>query len=131
MELVEKRGSDACIASVLTSDYGHRIALSWTGRGVLPEEPTAVVPHGGVCVQRRLACSAGSSPAGVAVRSPVARIAERREIDDLKPIDRPSYREGASHRAVTKVNADMASKVRSPEGRAHIPRAKAAWAAEI
>ena len=48
MELVAKRISGACIASVLTSDYGHRIALSWTGRGVLPEEPTAVVPHGGV-----------------------------------------------------------------------------------
>jgi hypothetical protein len=87
--------------------------------------------HVRLCVQRRLACSAGDSPAGVAIRSPVAWIAGRRETDDLKPIDRPSYREGASHRAVTKVNADVASKVSRPEGRACNRRAKAAWAAEI
>jgi len=40
-------------------------------------------------------------------------------------------REGASHRAVTKVNADVAPKVNGPEGRARNRRAKAAWAAEI
>src|SRR5207245_8061505 len=51
-----------------------------------------------------------NKPAGVEVRSPVARVAERSESDDLKPIDKPSLREGASHRAVTKVNADVASK---------------------
>jgi hypothetical protein len=39
------------------------------------------------CVQQRLARSAGVSPAGVTARDPVARIAGRREIDDLKPID--------------------------------------------
>jgi hypothetical protein len=43
---------------------------------------------GPVCVQRRLARSAGVRPAGVAARSPVAWIAGRREIDDLKPIDK-------------------------------------------
>ena len=43
-------------------------------------------------------------------QSPVAWIADRSESDDLKPIDKPSLREGASHRAVTKVNADVASK---------------------
>ena len=43
-------------------------------------------------------------------QNPVARIAERSESDDLKPIDKPSAREGASHRAVTQVNADEASK---------------------
>src|SRR6266850_8247050 len=56
---------------------------------VLSEEPTAVTPHGGICggesqqwlsyptnppvrlcVQRRLACSAGDKPAGVEVRAP-------------------------------------------------------------
>ena len=56
---------------------------------VLSEEPTAVTPHGGfcggesqqwlsyptdlpvrLCVQRRLACSAGDKPAGVEVRAP-------------------------------------------------------------
>ena len=36
-----------------------------------------------------------------------------------------------SHRAVTKVNAEVASKVIGSEGRAHIRRAKAAWVAEI
>ena len=67
------------------------------------------------CVQRRLACSAGDSPAGVEVRSPVAWIANRTETDYLKPIDRPSLREGASHRAVTQVNADVASKFFTPK----------------
>src|ERR1700720_4018580 len=35
------------------------------------------------------------------------------------------------NRAVTKVNAKVASKVIEPEGRARIRRAKAAWVAEI
>jgi hypothetical protein len=39
-----------------------------------------------LCVQQRLACSAGDKPARVKARSPVARMAERREIKDLKPI---------------------------------------------
>ena len=82
------------------------------------------------CVQRR-ACSVGDRSAGAEIRSPVAWIAGWRETDDLKPIDRPSYREGASHRAVTKVNVDVASKMQRPEGRARNRRAKAAWAAEI
>jgi len=37
-------------------------------------------------------------------------MAERREIEDLKPIDKAIEGWGASHRAVTKVNAEMASK---------------------
>ena len=37
----------------------------------------------------------------IEVRSPVAWIASRRETEYLKPIDKPSLREGASHRAVT------------------------------
>jgi len=41
-----------------------------------------------LCVQRRLAGSAGGSPAGVKARSPVAGMAERRETEFLKPIDR-------------------------------------------
>jgi hypothetical protein len=36
-----------------------------------------------------------------------------------------------SHRAVTKVNAEVASKVRRSEGRARTRRAKAAWVVEI
>ena len=55
----------------------------------------------GLCVQRRLVCSAGDSPAGVRIRSPVAWIAGRRETEFLKPIDKVSLGEIASHRAVT------------------------------
>jgi len=55
------------------------VRLSVTGRGK---------PHAGMCVQRRLACSAGDSPVGVKARSPVARIAGWRETEILKPIDK-------------------------------------------
>ena len=113
---------------------------------VLSEEPTAVTPHGGICggesqqwlsyptnlhvrlcVQRRLACSAGERPAGARVRSPVVWIAGWRETKTLKPIDNVSLGKTTSHRAVTTVNAKVASKVRSPEGRVLNRRAKAAW----
>jgi hypothetical protein len=81
-----------------------------------PPEPKVGAPVlDPTCVQQRLACSAGDSPVGVEVRSPVAWIAGRRETDYLKPIDRPSLREGASHRAVTQVNADVASKFFIPK----------------
>jgi len=45
------------------------------------------------CVQLRLACSAGVSPAGVGVRSPVVWIAGWRETKTLKPIDKASFGE--------------------------------------
>src|SRR5208283_6109822 len=61
--------------------------------------------HVRLCVQRKLACSAGDSPAGVRVRSPVVWIAGWRETKTLKPIDKATERVVASHRAVTKVNA--------------------------
>ena len=51
-------------------------------------------------------------------QSPVAWMAGRRETDDLKPIDKAIFGMVASHRAVTKVNAEVAPKVRSPGGRA-------------
>ena len=47
-----------------------------------------------LCVQPRLACSAGDKPARVKARSPVARMAERREIKDLKPIDKAINKDG-------------------------------------
>ena len=65
------------------------------------------------------------------VRRPVVWIAGWRETKTLKPIDNVPLGETTSRRAVMKVNANVASKVRSPEGRAHIWRAKAAWGAEI
>ena len=72
--------------------------------------------HVRLCVQRRLVCSAGVSPAGVKVRIPVAWIAGWRETKTLKPIDRCSLGEHARHWAVTKVNVDVASKVKRSEG---------------
>jgi hypothetical protein len=102
---VNQRGRGVCM-SVLEL----RRASGKAHEGKPRSEPDWGNPTVRECVQRRLACSAGDSPAGAETRSPVAWIAERREIDDLKPIDRPSLREGASHRAVTKVNADVASK---------------------
>jgi hypothetical protein len=90
-------------------------------------KPYSGKPNVRLCVQRRLACSAGVSPAGVKVRSPVARIAGWRETKTLKPIDKTIERVVASHRAVTKVNAEVASKIRSPGGRAPNRSVKAVW----
>ena len=61
--------------------------------------------HVRLCVQRRLACSAGDKPAGVKSQNPVVWIAEVMETETLKPIDKVSLGEATSHRAVTKVNA--------------------------
>jgi len=61
--------------------------------------------HVRLCVQQRLACSAGNKPAGVTVRGLVTWIAGWRETKILKPIDNFSVREGVSEQAVTKVNA--------------------------
>src|SRR5258708_19577029 len=46
--------------------------------------------HVRMCVQERLACSAGDKPAGAKVRSPVVRIAGGRETKTLNPIDKVS-----------------------------------------
>ena len=94
-------------------------------------KPSAGNRHARLCVQRKLACSAGGRPAGATVRSPVVRIAGWRETKILKPIDKISLGEITSHRAVTTVNANVASIMNRPEGRARIRRAKAAWGAEI
>src|SRR5258707_13618460 len=48
--------------------------------------------HVRMCVQERLACSAGDKPAGAKVRRPVVRIAGWRETKTLKPIDEVSLR---------------------------------------
>jgi len=68
------------------------------------------------CVQKKLVCSAGDKPAGAKVRRPVVWIAGWRETKILKPIDRVSLGETTSHRAVTTVNANVASKgqIRGP-----------------
>jgi hypothetical protein len=74
--------------------------------------------HVRLCVQRRLVCSAGVKPAGARVRRPVVWMAGWRETKTLKPIDKVSLGEIASHRAVTTVNAQVASKMSGSEGRA-------------
>jgi hypothetical protein len=53
----------------------------------------------------------GMNPTGAIVRSSVAWIAGRKETEFLKPIDKPSEGMVVSHRAVTKVNAEVASRV--------------------
>jgi hypothetical protein len=90
-------------------------------------KPDAGNPHVRLCVQRRLACSVGQKPTEVIVRSLVAWIAGRKETEFLKPIDDVILGMTVSHWAVTKVNAEVASKVSSPRGRAPNCRAKAAW----
>jgi len=49
--------------------------------------------HVRMCVQLRLVCSAGLSPARVIIRSPVAWMAGTRETDYLKPIDKAIFRD--------------------------------------
>ncbi len=58
-----------------------------------------------LCVQIRLLCSAGVSPVGVRIGSPVAGWQAGGKPTDLKPIDNPILGMGASRRAVTPVNA--------------------------
>ncbi len=41
-----------------------------------------------LCVQQRLVCSAGVSPAGVRIRNSVTWMADMRETEYLKPIDK-------------------------------------------
>ena len=70
----------------------------------------------GSASRKKLVCSAGDKPAGAKVRCPVVWIAGWRETKILKPIDRVSLGETTSHRAVTTVNANVASKgqIRGP-----------------
>jgi hypothetical protein len=107
---VNQRGRGGCMSGLeLRRDRGK------TCEGKPRSEPDRGKPAVRERVQRRLACSAGDRPAGAEIRSPVAWIADWRETDDLKPIDRPSSREGASHRAVTRVNVHLASKSEVPK----------------
>jgi hypothetical protein len=87
-------------------------------------------PNVRLCVQRRLVCSVGVSPAMLEVRRHIAWIVRWRETKILKPIDNVTGRVAASCQAVTEVNAVVASKVRNPEGRAYNRRAKATWITE-
>ena len=80
-----------------------------------------------MCVQRKLTRSVGDRPTEARVRGLLAWIAGRKETEFLKPIDGIILGVMGSHWAVTKVNAEVASKVSGPRGRAYNRRAKAAW----
>ena len=67
-------------------------------------EPDAGDRHVRLCVQRRLACSAGDKPAGARVRSPVVWIAGWRETETLKPIDKVSL--GGDHEPPGRNNSE-------------------------
>ena len=122
MLLKEKRKGDC--GNAINSKSFENSGGSYTGRPSESEslrkkmigKPYSGKPNVRLCVQQRLVCSAGVSPAGVKVRSPVVWIAGWRETKALKPIDKATERVVASHRAVTKVNAEVASKIRSPGG---------------
>jgi hypothetical protein len=99
----------ACIADCQPS-VGDTVSLL--------REPDAGNPPVRLCVQRRLARSAGDSPAKARARRLVAWMAGRRETNDLKPIDNAVVRTVASHRAAARANAQVAPKMRNPGGRA-------------
>jgi hypothetical protein len=90
-------------------------------------EPDDRNGHVRLCVQKRLARSVGASPTEARVRSLVAGWQGGGKPRPWSPSTNPSLGWGASHRAVTRVNAEVASKVTSPRGRARNRRAKAAW----
>jgi hypothetical protein len=74
--------------------------------------------HVRLCVQRRLACSAGGKSARVKARRSVAWRAEGRATHLLKPLDNTICGMVASHQAVAQANAQVAPKRKSPGGRA-------------
>jgi hypothetical protein len=68
------------------------------------EPDDARVSSPDVCPVKASMFSRGQSCRGKS-QSPVVRIAEGRETEPSKPIDKTSLGEGTSHRAVTTVNA--------------------------
>ena len=100
------------------------------GRGLSPRNPVGKPDAGNppvrLCVQVRLMCSAGVSPAGVKVGSPVAGGQAGGKPNDLKPLDDPILGMGASRQAVTEVNAWWPRKGEVPEAEPATVRAKAA-----
>ena len=81
------------------------------------------------CDQRRLSCSVGDKPTGARARNPVAGWQPGGRPNELKPIDSAIFGMAASHRAATRVNAQVASRMTSTGGRARHAGAKATRAA--
>jgi len=78
-----------------------------------------------LCVQRRLACSAGVKTCRGKSQSPVVWIAEVMETETLKPIDKVSLGEIYESPGRNKSERIVASKVKITEGRATNGMAKA------
>jgi hypothetical protein len=74
--------------------------------------------HVRLCVQKRLMCPAGVSPAGVRIGSPVARRAGRRETDEPEAPRHRHPRDGCKLPGRNASEREVASKVRSSGGRA-------------
>ena len=74
--------------------------------------------HVQLCVQERLVCSAGVSPAGVTIGSPVAGRAGRRETDGPEAPRRPHPRDGCELSGRNASEREVAPKVSGPGGRA-------------
>ena len=125
---------DLAIGDLLPTMFGGSRLIQWIGHYPIkksnlskpwPKDARPVVcPAKAGMFSRRKACRGKN-------QNPVVWIAGWRETKTLKPIDNVSRGEATSHRAVTTVNAKVASKMSSPEGRAPNRRAKAAWGAEI
>jgi hypothetical protein len=74
--------------------------------------------HVRLCVQERLVCSAGVSPAGVTIGSPVAGRVGRRETDGPEAPRQPHPRDGRELSGRNDSEREVAPKVSSPGGRA-------------
>jgi hypothetical protein len=80
---------------ISTSDKRYDLKIvgkPYEGNLKIVGKPYEGKPHVRLCVQKRLACSVGVSPTGVTVRSPVAWMAGMRETDNLKPIDKATFK---------------------------------------
>jgi hypothetical protein len=83
-----------------------------------------------VCVQRRRASSAGDSPARVRARGPVAWVADWRETEGLKPIDKANF--GLVSESPGRNESEPRGGLENSDGtggRARTERVKAAWIA--
>src|SRR6266446_9836585 len=83
--------------------------------------------HVRLCVQRRLARSAGDSPAKARARSLVAWMAGRRETNDLKPIDRVIVKDDRESPGRSASERTGGPENEKPRRRARNRRVKAAW----
>ena len=80
------------MVGVYVSEHLNFTCLGKTSRGKPRPKPESGNPTFRERVQEKLVCSVGDKPTKVIVRSLVAWIAERREIEFLMPIDKAIFR---------------------------------------